>query len=369
VDVKGNYRVPMQSLGSLTFNLEGTRVIELLTQPLTGGPSYDCMGYEGQTCGAGQPKWRHVLNTTWSTPWDGLDFNIRWRYIGAVDSDTTSANPLLNKNLTPPPTANIPAYNYIDLETSFAITKVVRMQLGVNNLADKVPPLITGADNAGRPLGRDDLETAGHGARRFFWPQENAAGAPGMARGGRRSLQAMYPVGTLGGRIHDERPKGGASHRDRIAGRQQRVRIVQQLPHLSALERHGRPPLRRATEGDHPGHERLGDHRLGMFHGIQPEGLRGIGARGGRRRGGGSGDGGGHRRCSRCHRGRGCRRTAGDRVVALQASGRVLNGRAVAERGPRLLGQRRTTAERGPGQQRQARPCRAAHSESSPARP
>ncbi len=148
VDVKANYRLPMQKLGSLSFALEGTRVIEFLTQPLTGGPNYDCTGYEGQTCGAGQPKWRHVLNTTWSTPWDGLDVTLRWRYIGAVASDTTSPNPILNKQLTPPPGAQIAAYNYIDLETSFAITKIVRLQLGVNNIADKSPPLITGADCA-----------------------------------------------------------------------------------------------------------------------------------------------------------------------------------------------------------------------------
>jgi iron complex outermembrane receptor protein len=148
VDVKANYRLPMQKLGSLAFNLEGTRVIELITQPLTGGPDYDCVGFEGQTCGAGQPKWRHVLNTTWTTPWDGWDVTLRWRYIGAVASDTTSANPILNKQLPVPPTANIPAYNYIDLSTSFAITKIVRLQLGVNNIADKVPPLITGSDCA-----------------------------------------------------------------------------------------------------------------------------------------------------------------------------------------------------------------------------
>jgi outer membrane receptor protein involved in Fe transport len=148
VDVKANYRVPMQRLGSLGFALEGTRVIEFLTQPLTGGPDYDCTGYEGQTCGAGQPKWRSVLNTTWSTPWTGMDITLRWRYIGAVASDTTSPNPILNKQLPVPPGSQIAAYNYIDLETSFAITKIVRLQVGVNNIADKNPPLITGSDCA-----------------------------------------------------------------------------------------------------------------------------------------------------------------------------------------------------------------------------
>ena len=148
-DVKANYRQPLgDQFGSLAFNLEGTRTLQLITQPLTGGPTYDCVGFEGQTCGAGQPKWRHVLNTTWDTPWSGLSFVARWRFISAVQSDTSSSNPILNKGLPVPPGSNIPTYSYLDLSASVALSKQFKLTLGANNILDKDPPLITGSDCA-----------------------------------------------------------------------------------------------------------------------------------------------------------------------------------------------------------------------------
>ena len=145
-DIKGAYRQTLGTLGSVNFGLEGTYSKNRLAQPLPGGPTYDCVGYEGGTCGAPLPKWRHVFNTTWSTPWDALDLTVRWRYLGSVASDLSSPNPLLNQGAAPTGNTRIAAYNYIDLETSFAITNIVRLQLGVNNLFDKDPPYIYDSD-------------------------------------------------------------------------------------------------------------------------------------------------------------------------------------------------------------------------------
>jgi iron complex outermembrane recepter protein len=144
-DFKANYRVPLRSLGSLAFGFEGTKLNSLATTPLEGGPSYDCKGFFGSTCGAANPNWRHVLNATWSTPWDGLDLTARWRYIGGDKSELTSTNGALAGNAFLP-TSNIPAYNYLDLTAAFNLAKNVRMQVGVNNVADKDPPIVVGAD-------------------------------------------------------------------------------------------------------------------------------------------------------------------------------------------------------------------------------
>jgi outer membrane receptor protein involved in Fe transport len=146
LDIKAAYRQSLAAFGSLSFALEGTKTNNRIQQPLTGGPSYDCVGFEGGTCGAPLPSWRHVLNATWSTPWDAWDLTLRWRYLGSVNSDVTSSNPLLNQGLTPPNNHNIPSFNYIDLSSSFALGKIVRLQLGVNNLFDKDPPRITDID-------------------------------------------------------------------------------------------------------------------------------------------------------------------------------------------------------------------------------
>ncbi|MBV9913341.1 MAG: TonB-dependent receptor, partial [Sinobacteraceae bacterium] len=145
-DVKAGYRLVMANFGSLSWGLEGTRTKNRIAQPISNGGSYDCVGFEGGTCGAPLPTWRHVLNTTWSTPWDAWDLTVRWRYLGSVKSDVTSSNPLLNQGNLPPNNSSIPAFNYIDLESAFALGKIVRLQLGINNLFDKDPPRITDID-------------------------------------------------------------------------------------------------------------------------------------------------------------------------------------------------------------------------------
>jgi iron complex outermembrane recepter protein len=145
IDLKGSYRLPSATLGSWLFSLEGTRLQELQTTPIPGFGSYDCTGLFGNTCGGGDPKWRHVANATWNTPWDGLDINLRWRYVGSVKSEQLTNNTFLAGNAYLPLSA-IPAFNYFDLTGTFNLAKNVRLELGVNNLFDKAPPLVTGGD-------------------------------------------------------------------------------------------------------------------------------------------------------------------------------------------------------------------------------
>jgi iron complex outermembrane recepter protein len=144
-DFKASYHVPLRSLGSLAFGFEGTKLNSLQTTPLAGGPSYECKGYFGATCGAANPDWRHVLNATWSTPWDGLDLTARWRYIGSDTTELLNPSPQLAGTAFAP-TSKIAAYNYLDLTAAFNLAKNVRMQVGVNNVADKDPPLVVGSD-------------------------------------------------------------------------------------------------------------------------------------------------------------------------------------------------------------------------------
>jgi len=141
LDIKADYRQPLPALGSLAFSMEGTKLIALNTQTLTNGPTYNCEGYFGTVCGASNPGWRHVFSTTWATPWDGLDVTLRWRYIGKAASEQYDSNPSLAG--TPfPLTGHIPAYNYLDMSAMFNVYKGVRFQVGVNNIADKDPPVV-----------------------------------------------------------------------------------------------------------------------------------------------------------------------------------------------------------------------------------
>ncbi len=147
IDMNAHYRVPLRSAGSLSLALVGTYLQSLQTTPVAALGSYDCAGFFGSSCGAVTPKWRHVLNANWSTPWKGLNLNLRWRYIGPDESAQTSANPFLSG--TPYlPLAHIPAYSYFDLSGTIQLNRNFMMQVGVNNVADKAPPLIVGGDCA-----------------------------------------------------------------------------------------------------------------------------------------------------------------------------------------------------------------------------
>jgi outer membrane receptor protein involved in Fe transport len=154
IDIKASYRVSLPGAGSLLFGFEGTDLMNLKTTPVAGGGNYDCKGLFGSTCGAGDPSWRHVMNATWSTPWDGFDLTLRWRYIGSDTSEQLSSNPFLNSSNFYTPLTKIPAYNYLDLTGAFDIYKNLRMQIGINNLFDKDPPLVVDGDcSTGSPAG------------------------------------------------------------------------------------------------------------------------------------------------------------------------------------------------------------------------
>jgi outer membrane receptor protein involved in Fe transport len=127
-------------MGKLATQLTGTAVNAFVTQPLPTGGSFDCAGLYGSTCGSPTPKWRHVFLATWATPWAGLDLTAKWRYIGPENQDSTSSNALLSKPYFPAG-AHYQAWNYIDVAASMPVATGVTVRVGVNNIADRLPPL------------------------------------------------------------------------------------------------------------------------------------------------------------------------------------------------------------------------------------
>jgi outer membrane receptor protein involved in Fe transport len=130
VDLKTDYTQQLGGLGKALFDFVGTKAFNLSTTPVAGQGSFDCIGRFAGECGQPTPGWRHAFTTTWETPWSGLDAGLRWRYFGAVASTTTATK--------------IPHFNWFDLNASMQVIKGVRMQLGVNNILDKDPPVIGG---------------------------------------------------------------------------------------------------------------------------------------------------------------------------------------------------------------------------------
>jgi outer membrane receptor protein involved in Fe transport len=116
------------------------------------------VGYYGGTCSGGSvsssapiPKWRHKARATLEMP-NGIGLSLQWRHVGKVRSEALSDDEVL---AGPPanvfnPGARIKAQNYFDLASTFTVGDNYNLRMGVNNLFDRNPPLVT-SGNAGKP--------------------------------------------------------------------------------------------------------------------------------------------------------------------------------------------------------------------------
>ncbi len=157
IEIGGNYSVPV-SFGTVSLSMNGTyldsyEVENGLTNADGSRVTYDCAGLYGPTCsvggtsdaGAPLPRWRHKARVSLNMD-SGIGASIQWRYVGKVKAETVSSFAALNPDgLTDHagPGTRISAYNYIDAVLSFNLEEMFQFRLGVNNLFDKEPPLVT----------------------------------------------------------------------------------------------------------------------------------------------------------------------------------------------------------------------------------
>ncbi len=127
--------------GSLAFNLTGTLVDELITDPGAGFDPYDCVGFYSTVCSANSvgvptPEWRHRFRTSWATPWD-VDLSLTWRHLGKVVG-LEGANAEFSTDRID---HTLPAEDYFDLAANWAVTEKAAVTLGINNVLDDNPSL------------------------------------------------------------------------------------------------------------------------------------------------------------------------------------------------------------------------------------
>jgi len=185
--------------GRMSTNFQGNYLIEQEIKPIVGvdpaiiaATTYDCAGTINSACQS--PDWRHIASLRYSRDW--YTVNLRWRYFGEMDyvdpgtgealftdkllcdsalsvgqparvSSPLPGNPnrtVVNPKLACAGDGKLSAYNYIDLSASAQIGSWGELTLGVNNIADKEPPLVgvTQALNGNSPGGYDQ-------AGRFFF--------------------------------------------------------------------------------------------------------------------------------------------------------------------------------------------------------
>lgn len=147
VDVNVNYSRQIGEAGTLGLSLVGTYIDQF---KVDNGISeiYDCAGYYGSTCSNGTgtpsaptPKWRHKARLSFNMP-NGIGLSAQWRYFGAVKVDFSSPNSTL-AGAYDPFSAKLKAQSYFDLAATAKITDSYVFRIGVQNLLDKTPPLVS----------------------------------------------------------------------------------------------------------------------------------------------------------------------------------------------------------------------------------
>jgi outer membrane receptor protein involved in Fe transport len=140
VDVNLSYSgLELGAAGSLTFSLQGTYIMDLITDPGPGIEPYDCVGFFVGACGTPNPEWRHQFRISYLTPID-LDVALTWRYYDGVDAFRTSPNNI---------DSSFASQSYIDLAGTYSFTDKVGLTVGVNNVFDRDPPLNSGVGTTG----------------------------------------------------------------------------------------------------------------------------------------------------------------------------------------------------------------------------
>ncbi len=129
--------------GRISTNFYGTLVLEDALSPLKGindAAAYDCKGTISPQCQ--RPEWKHSLSARYSKDW--WTVNLRWRHVGAMKYRGVDGAVLTDDALLVANGHKLSAWNYLDLSGSVDLSENISMTFGVNNIADKEPPMVGG---------------------------------------------------------------------------------------------------------------------------------------------------------------------------------------------------------------------------------
>jgi iron complex outermembrane receptor protein len=149
VDLQVDYTLPLSAFGAsdeagkLTFNVLFTKLLSV-EQQTAADPFIAREGTIGQTVGSAFPSWKGRVGTTYNVK--NLKFGYTLRYIDGMD--------VVNNNATlSRPTIGVvpytPTYLYHDISAKWSPNDTYSINLGVNNLFDKAPPIYTTDAQAG----------------------------------------------------------------------------------------------------------------------------------------------------------------------------------------------------------------------------
>ncbi|MDZ4348772.1 MAG: TonB-dependent receptor [Xanthomonadaceae bacterium] len=171
IDFGAGYFVDDVLGGRIDFTFQGTYVLDDRFSPLAGVNddfAFECAGKINISCQT--HEWRHISSVRYSQ--DLFSVGLRWRFFGSLDyKGNEGENLSTDKRLCSPDggttaafascqgNGGIGSFTYLDLSGSVKIGQYGELTLGVNNIADKEPPLVgaTVALNANAPGGYDQV--------------------------------------------------------------------------------------------------------------------------------------------------------------------------------------------------------------------
>lgn len=140
LEFNGSYSHSIGNVGTLSLTMVGTYLDRYsVDNGLTA--VYDCAGYFGPTCGTSAPKWRHRARLGFAAK-NGMGLSLTWRYFSGVDVEYKNPSSTLNNDYYNY-SSRIGAQSYFDLAFSTRIKNQYTWRIGVNNMFDKEPPLVT----------------------------------------------------------------------------------------------------------------------------------------------------------------------------------------------------------------------------------
>ncbi|WP_121210358.1 TonB-dependent receptor domain-containing protein [Maricaulis maris] len=118
--------------GDMAVTYYGGFVSEADFTTSASSPVIECAGLYGLDCGEPTPEYKHSMQTSWYT--GPFTTSLRWRHIGALDADGTTAAAVSDLS------DDIVAKNYFDVTFAYDVNEAFTATIGVTNFTDTDVP-------------------------------------------------------------------------------------------------------------------------------------------------------------------------------------------------------------------------------------
>lgn len=139
IETSAGYTFRSDSIGTIGLSFNGTYVDKFTSD--RAGAKFDCAGFYGAQCGYPMSKWRHQARLSLTTL-SGIGLSGNWRHLSATKFERTSGDSDLAGDFFVND-ARVKAQDYFDLAATIRVADKVTYRLGVNNVLDKTPPILS----------------------------------------------------------------------------------------------------------------------------------------------------------------------------------------------------------------------------------